>query len=57
MFTKSKTAKVFAGIVGLAIALAFVVTPVATKAATAAELTAQINTVIKLNQQTQLRYD
>lgn len=46
MFTKSKTAKVFAGIVGLAIALAFVVTPVATKAATAAELTAQINALL-----------
>lgn len=37
MFTKSKAAKVFVGIVGLAVAFAFVVTPVTSKAATIEE--------------------
>lgn len=45
LFT-SKTAKVFAGLVTLALAFAFVVTPVTSKAATADELTAQINALL-----------
>jgi hypothetical protein len=44
-FTKSKTAKIFAGVVGLAIALMFVVAPVA-KADQTSDLQAQINALL-----------
>lgn len=45
-YSKSKTAKIFAGVVGFAIALAFVVTPVTTKAQSTSELQAQINALL-----------
>ncbi len=44
--TKSTSAKVIAGLVGLALAIVFVVTPVTTKAQTIAELQAQINALL-----------